>query len=64
MMPLIRFCYTLSWSRHQNVVTLVQLGYKGNIWSSCFHTFIVMLLCFFKQYHAGLEEGIYIVLAP
>ena len=26
MIPLIRLCYTLSLSRHQNVVTLVQLG--------------------------------------
>ena len=28
MVPLIRLCYTLSWSRHQNMVTLVQLGCK------------------------------------
>ena len=42
MIPLIRLCYTLSWSRHQNVVTIVQLGCKGNIWFSCFHTFIVV----------------------
>ena len=43
---------------------LVQLGCKGNIYSSCFHMFIVRILCFFKQYHAGLEEVILIVLAP
>ena len=46
MIILIRHCYTLSWSRHQNVVPLVQLGCKGTIWSSCFHTFIVMILYF------------------
>ena len=28
MVPLIRLCYTLSWSRHQNMVTLVQLRCK------------------------------------
>ena len=64
MIPLIRLCYTLSWSRYQNVVPLVQLGCKGNIKSSCFHMFIAMILCFLKQYHAGLEEVIHIVLAP
>ena len=26
VIPLIRLCYTLSWSWHQNVVTIVQLG--------------------------------------
>ena len=30
MLPLTRLCYTLSLSQHQNVVTLVQLGCKGN----------------------------------
>ena len=33
MITLIRLCYTLSWSQHQNVVTLGQLGCEGNIWS-------------------------------
>ena len=36
IIPLIGICYTLSWSRRQNVVTLVQLGCKANAWSSCF----------------------------
>ena len=36
IVPLKRLCYTLSWSRHQNVVTLVHLGCKVNIWSSFF----------------------------
>ena len=49
MIPLIRLCYTLSRSRHQNVVTLVQLGCKRNIWFSCFYTFIVRTLCFLNN---------------
>ena len=35
MIPLIRLLHLI-----QNVVTLVQFGCKGDIWSSCFHTFI------------------------
>ena len=64
MIPLIRLCDTLSWSRHQNMVTLVQFGCKGNIWSSCFHSFMDWDIMFPRQYHAGLEEMIHIVLAP
>ena len=54
--PLIRLCYTLSWRRHQNVFTLVQLGYKGNAWSSCFHTLIVMILCFLNNIMQDLRK--------
>ena len=39
MIPLTRLCYILSWSRHQNVVTLGQFGCRGNAWSSCFTCF-------------------------
>ena len=35
VIPLTRLCYTLSWSLHQNMATLVQFGCKGNYWSSC-----------------------------
>ena len=42
-------CYALSWSRHQNVATLVQLGCKRNAWSSRFHKIIVMIYCFFNN---------------
>ena len=49
MIPLTRLCYTLSWSRHQNVIILVQLGCKGNAWYSFFHMLSVMILCFFKN---------------
>ena len=56
MIPLIWLCYTYSWSRHQNVVTLVQLGCKGNIWSSCFHMFIVRILCFLNNIMQDLRK--------
>ena len=49
VIPLTRLCYTLSWSLHQHVVTLVQLWCKGNAWYSFFHMLIVMILCFFKN---------------
>ena len=49
MIPLTRLCYILSWSRHQNVVTLVQLGCKRISMYSCFHILIVMIFCFFKN---------------
>ena len=56
MIPLIRLCYTLSWSRHQSVVTLVQLGCKRNVQSSCFQMFIVMILCFLNNIMKGLMK--------
>ena len=56
MIPLIRLSYTLSWSRHQNVVLLVQLGCKGNIKSSCFHMFIVRVLCFLNNIKQDLRK--------
>ena len=31
------------------VVTLVQLKCKGNAWSSCFHMFIALILCYFNN---------------
>ena len=49
VIPLYTLCYTLFWSRHQIVDTLVHLGCKGKGWSSCFHMFIVMILCFFTN---------------
>ena len=49
MIPLTRLCYTIPWSRHQNVVTLFLMGCNGNAWYSCFHLLIVMILCFFKN---------------
>ena len=49
MIPLTRLFYTISWSRHQNVFTLVQLGCKENAWYSCLYMLIVMILCFFKN---------------
>ena len=56
MIPLIRLCYTISSSRHQNVITLVQLGCKGNILSSCFHTFVVNILCFLNKIIQDLRK--------
>ena len=56
MIPLIRLCYMLSWSRHQNVVPLVHLGCKGNIKSSCFHVFIVRILCFLNNIMQNLTK--------
>ena len=64
MIPLIRLCYTLSWSRNQNVVPLVQLGCKGNAWAFLFSHINCYDILFLKQYHAELEEVIHIVLAP
>ena len=49
MITLTSLFYTLSWSQHQNVATLVQLGCKRNAWSSSCHMFIVMILCFFNN---------------
>ena len=46
----------LSWSRHQNVVPLAQLGCKGNIKSSCFHMFIVRILCFLNNIMQDLRK--------
>ena len=57
MIPLIRPCYTLSWPRHQYVITPVQLGCKGNIWVSCLHTFIVRLLCFSNNIMQDLRKS-------
>ena len=48
--------FTLSWSWHQNVVTLGQFGCKGNIWSSCFYMFIVMILCFLNNILQDLRK--------
>ena len=48
MILLTRLCYTLFWSQHQIVITLVQLRCNGNDWYSCFHMLIVMIVCFFK----------------
>ena len=56
MIPLIRLCYTLFWSRHQNVVPLVQLGCKGNINASSFHMFIVRILCFLNNIMQDLRK--------
>ena len=39
-----------------NVVTLVQLGCKGNIWSSCFHMFIDRILCFINNIMQDLRK--------
>ena len=63
MIPLTRQCYTLSWSWHQNVITLVQLGCKGNAWYSCLHDncYDIIIL---QKYHAGHEVVIHIVLTP
>ena len=62
MIPLIRLCYTLSWSRNQNVVNLVQLGCKGSVWAF----FFLHISCYDIMFlnHAELEEVIHIVLAP
>ena len=38
------------------MVTLVHLGYKGNIWSSCFHTFVVRILCFLNNIMQDLRK--------
>ena len=56
MLPLIRICYTLSWPQHQIVVTLVQLECKGSDWSSCFHTLILMVLCFLNNIMQDLRK--------
>ena len=64
MIPLIRLCYTLSWSQNQNVVNLVQLGCKGNSWAFLFLHINCYDIMFLKQYHTELEEVIHIVLAP
>ena len=37
-------------------VTLVLLGCKGNDWSSCFHTLIVMILCFLNNIMQDLRK--------
>ena len=52
MIPLIRLCYTLS----SSVVPLVQLGCKENIYSSCFHIFIVRILCFLNNIMQDLRK--------
>ena len=41
---------------HQNVVTLVKLGCKGNIWSSCFHTFIDRISFFLNNVMQDLRK--------
>ena len=56
MIPLIRLGYTLSWSQHQNVVSIVQLGCKGKILSSCFHMFVVRILCFLNNIMQDLKK--------
>ena len=56
IIPLIRLCYTLSWSWHQNVVTLVHLECEGNALSSRFHTLIVMVLCFLNNIMQDLRN--------
>ena len=38
------------------LVTLVQFGCKGNIWSSCFHTFIDNILCFLNNIVQDLRK--------
>ena len=42
-------CYTLSWSWHQNVVTLVHFGCKGSVWSYFLRMLIVTMVCFFNS---------------
>ena len=37
-------------------VRLVQLGCKGNIWSSCYHTFIDRILCFLNNIMQDLRK--------
>ena len=51
MIPLIRLLHLI-----QNVVTLVQFGCKGDIWSSCFHTFIDRILCFLNKSMQDLRK--------
>ena len=36
--------------------SLVHLGCKGNIWSTCFHTFIVMILYFLNNIMQDLRK--------
>ena len=52
MIPLTRLYYTLSWSRQQNVITLVQLGCKGNAWYSFFLHVNCYDIMFLQEYHA------------
>ena len=63
MIPLIRLCYTLSWSRHQNVVTKFSWDVKEilGLLVSYIYCYGIMFL---KQNHAELKEVIHIVLAP
>ena len=42
--------YTISWSWHQNMATLVWLGCNGNGWATRFHRFIVKISCFFNNF--------------
>ena len=56
--------YTLSWSRHQNVATLAQLGCKGNALSSFFSHVNCYDIMYLQQYHAGHTVVTHIVSYP
>ena len=62
MIQLISLCYTLSWSRHHNVATLVQLGVKEMIGPFVFPRLLLRCLVLL-QYYAGHDIVINDVLA-
>ena len=55
MIPLITLLHFILVTA-PNCGTRVQLGCKGSIWSSHFHTFVVMILCFLNNIIQDLRK--------